>query len=140
MKTHSYSKTVKNVELKKLWSTWTDVNHWNTWQDDTDFASIQGDFKEGNFFTLKPKGGPKVKIKLLKVVPEKQFIDLTNFPLAKMYGDHEFIVHGNNEIEIKTTMSIEGPLAFLWKKIVMDDIVKKLDQQTESLIKKSMQS
>jgi hypothetical protein len=135
---HTYSKKVKNLDIEKLWKMWTNVNSWNTWQDDIEFAAMEGDFIEQNYFILKPKGGPRVKIQLLKVQPLKQFIDLTVFPLAKMYGDHEFIVHENNEIEIKTTMSIEGPLAFLWNKLVMQGIVQKLDQQTESLITTSM--
>ncbi|MDO9182181.1 MAG: SRPBCC family protein [Bacteriovorax sp.] len=138
MKTYTHSKIVSNIELNKLWDVWSDINHWHTWQNDIDYATLDGDFKEGNIFTLKPKGGPKVKIQLLKVVPNKQFVDLTTFPLAKMYGDHTFIVHGE-EIEIKTTMTIDGPLAFLWNKIVMEGIVKKLDSQTDNLIKKAIQ-
>lgn len=138
MKTYTYSKKVSNIDINKLWNVWSDVNQWNTWQDDLDYATLEGEFKEGNSFILKPKGGPKVKIQLLKVVPNKQFIDLTTFPLAKMYGDHDFIVLGE-EVEIKTTMTIEGPLAFLWNKIVMEGIVKKLDSQTDNLIKKATQ-
>lgn len=135
MITKTYSKKIQNVDIGELWKTWVDVNKWSTWQDDIDYAVLVGEFREGNNFTLKPKGGPKVKIKLLKVLPQKQFIDLTTFPLAKMYGDHEFIALGENEVEIRTTMSIEGPLAFLWNKLVMTDIVNKLESQTESLIK-----
>ena len=125
--------------MKKLWETWTNVNQWNTWQSDIEFAILEGEFKEGHFFTLKPKGGPKVRIKLLKVIPHKQFIDLTTFPFAKMYGDHEFIIHDSGDVEIKTTMSIEGPLAFLWNKLVMNGIVDKLEKQTNSLILNSNQ-
>ena len=140
MKSYSYSQKVKNIAIEKLWATWTNVNQWQTWQDDLDFAKLEGEFKEGKSFILKPKGGPQVNIQLQKVIPNQQFIDLTRFPLARMYGNHEFIQCENGDIEIKTTMSIEGPLAFLWHRLVMAGIVEKLGSQTDSLIRKSMES
>jgi hypothetical protein len=51
-----------------------------------------------------------------------------------MYGDHEFISHENGELEIKTTMSIEGPLSFIWRKIVAEGVANGLPEQTEWLI------
>src|SRR5437667_12274060 len=105
----TFSKKVKGLNAEKVWKVWADVNKWQTWQSDIEYAKLEGEFKAGNFFLLKPKGGPKVNIELLKVEPGKAFTDLTRFPLAKMYGQHEFINHGD-ELEIKTSMSIDGPL------------------------------
>jgi hypothetical protein len=136
MWTKSYSKTVKGLDVGQAWKVWTDVNEWHTWQNDIAFAKLEGDFTTGNSFLLKPKGGPKVKIELIQVEANKVFTDLTKFPLARMYGMHEFIVHGD-ELEIRTTMSIEGRLSFLWRKLVAEDIVKGLPEQTERLIAKA---
>jgi hypothetical protein len=58
---------------------------------------------------------------------------MTRFPGAKMYGDHEFIVHGD-ALEIRTTMSIEGPLSFLWRKLVAEGVASGMFEQTERLI------
>jgi uncharacterized membrane protein len=132
----SYSKKIKGLQADQVWKVWTDINQWHTWQSDIEQATLEGDFKVGNTFLLKPKGGPKVKIELIKVEPNQQFIDLTRFPGAKMYGSHEFIMHGD-ELEIKTTMSIEGPLSFLWRKIVAEDVANSMPQQTENLIEKT---
>lgn len=86
-KTH----TVKTQNLSKglLWKVWQDVNNWHTWDTDIEYARLEQPFAVGNTFLLKPKGGPKVKIKLLKVESHRSFTDLTSFPLAKMYGIHE---------------------------------------------------
>lgn len=130
----SYSRRVSGLKAEQIWAVWTNVNHWHAWQPDIEHAKIEGEFKVGNTFTLKPKGGPRVNIELVHVEPNKQFTDLTRFPGAKMYGSHEFIDHGN-EIEIKTTMSIEGPLSFIWKKLVAEDVADGMEEQTESLIK-----
>lgn len=132
----SYSKRVNGLSAEKVWATWIDVNQWHAWQPDIEQATIEGDFKVGNAFMLKPKSGPRVKIEIIHAEPLKQFTDLTRFPGAKMYGDHEFISHGN-ELEIKTTMSMVGPLSFLWRKLVAEDVANGMPAQTDSLIRKA---
>ena len=129
----SFSKRASGLNVEKIWNVWTNVNQWHTWQSDIEQARIEGEFKVGNKFMLKPKGGPRVNIELILVEPFKQFTDLTRFPGARMYGSHEFIQH-ENELEIKITMSIEGPLSFIWKKLVAEDVANSLPEQTENLI------
>ncbi len=132
----TYSKRVSGLPAKEVWKVWTDVNRWHTWQPDIESAELVGEFKAGNTFRLKPKGGPWVSIQILKVEPGQQFTDLTRFPGARMYGCHEFITHGG-ELEIRTTMSIEGFLSFLWRKIVAENIANGMAAQTEALIEKT---
>jgi len=129
----SYSKKVSGLKVEQLWNTWTNVNQWHTWQNDIELAKLDGEFKVGNTFMLKPKGGPRINIEIIRAEPCKNFTDLTRFPGAKMYGSHEFI-ELENELEIKTTMSIEGPLSFFWRKIVAEGVANGMAVQTESLI------
>ena len=131
----SYSKRVAGLKAEQVWAVWTNINQWNLWQSDIEYATIKGEFQVGTIFNLKPKGGPRVKIELIEVVPFKSFTDLTRFPGAKMYGSHEFRAHGD-ALEIKTTMRIECPLSFLWKKLVAEDIANGMPEETESLINK----
>lgn len=132
----SYSQTVENVEIEDIWRVWADINNWNTWQNDIDYAKLENDFKAGNTFILKPKGVSEVIIELIEVIPNKTFTDLTRFPLAKMYGKHEFIQHGD-KLEIKTTMSVDGYFGFIWRKIVAEDVASGMEDQTKNLIKKA---
>lgn len=132
----TYSKRIRGVRAEKVWAVWTDVNQWHTWQPDIEYAKLDGEFKVGNIFKLKPKGGPGVSIEIVKVKTGQLFTDLTRFPGARMFGCHEFIAHGD-ELEIRTTMRIEGFLSFLWKKIVAENIVNGLAEQTEALIEKA---
>ncbi|HPY40002.1 MAG TPA: SRPBCC domain-containing protein [Thiolinea sp.] len=133
MWTQTYTKTVDGLSAERVWKAWTDINQWHTWQDDIEHASLEGEFKAGNSFRFKPKGGPTIKIELTEVKPNTAFVDLTRFFLAKMYDSHELIKH-DNQLEIKTTIRLEGPLAFLWRKLVVQDIVNGLPAQTEKLI------
>jgi hypothetical protein len=131
----SYSKMIEGVNAGQVWNVWTDVNQWHTWQDDIDHAKLDGGFETGNVIHFKPKGGPNIKLELTEVKPNSVFIDLTRFPLAKMYDLHELIDHGN-KLEIKSTIRIEGPLSFIWKKLVAENVANGLEEQTEKLIEK----
>lgn len=132
----SYSKTVKDLKASHVWKVWADVNQWHTWQNDIEYAELGGEFKKGNSFRFKPKGGPKFNIELTRVEPNSVFVDLTKFPLAKMYDSHE-LIERDDELEIKTTISIEGPLSFFWRKIVAENVANGMSEQTEKLIEKA---
>jgi hypothetical protein len=136
MWSRTHSRTVKGLKAEQVWQVWTDVNQWHTWQPDIEHARLDGAFAVGNTFVLKPKGGPKVNIEIIEAEPNRQFTDLTRFPGARMYGSHQFVVRGD-ELEIRTTMSIEGPLAFVWRKIVAEDVAKGMPEQTEQLIERA---
>lgn len=133
MWSQSFVKKVRGISARQAWDVWSDVNRWPTWQKDTEMARLDGPFEVGSTFVLKPKGGPRVKIQIVEANPNRGFTDLTRFPLAKMYGSHQF-VEKDGELELTTTMSMEGPLSFLWRKLVAEDIVKGLPDQTDWLI------
>ena len=50
----SYSKTVEGLSANLIWNVWTDVNQWHTWQDDIEYAQLDGEFIKGNVFLFKP--------------------------------------------------------------------------------------
>jgi hypothetical protein len=129
----TYSQKVTGLDAEQLWKVWTDVNQWHTWQDDIEYAKLDGEFSAGQSILFKPKGSSEIKIELTRVEPNQRFVDLTRFPLAKMYDTHEIIEHGN-QLEVKTTVSLQGILAPLWRKLVAEDIANSLDIQTERLI------
>lgn len=133
MWSRTYRKTFKGLDLNEVWNIWTDINQWHRWQSDIEYAKLDGEFKAGSSFLLKPRGGPKVLIELVKVEENRLFTDLTRFPLAKMYGQHELNLKEDG-LELVTTMSIEGPLAFLWKKLVAQGIADGMHEQTENLV------
>jgi hypothetical protein len=132
---YTYSKEVTNLDSEKIWSVWTDVNDWINWQDDIEAVNLASPFKAGSFISFKPKGGPSMNLEITEVTPLHSFTDLTKFPLAKMYDKHE-IIKTSNGYEIKTTLTLSGPLAFLWNKLVVKGIADGLEEQTNNLIKR----
>lgn len=133
MYTATHSKKITGLSREQVWQVWSDVNQWHAWQDDIEYAKLNGDFMMGNHFELKPKGGPKFKIKLIEVKPNHLFTDVTKFFLAKMLDKHEIIECGD-ELEIKTTICLTGMLSYLWQKLVVEKIAIGLEEQTQKLI------
>ena len=134
MWTKSHSIVTKQATKEQMWKLFADVNRWHTWDDGIEYAKMEGEFKKGNFFELKPKGGPKVKIELLETIVNKKFVDLTKFPLAKMYGEHLF-EETPAGLKITATMTVTGALGFLWGKIVAQKIADGLPQEMVQQVK-----
>lgn len=139
MWTQTYSKVFTNVMPKHIWQLWSDINHWHLWDPDIDYAELVGSFAVGNHFILKPKGAPKVKIQLIEVEPFSKFADLTCFWGAKMIGRHEMLSDANEpgKLRLTTTLSISGPLSFIWRKLVAEGIMASEPEQMEALVARS---
>jgi hypothetical protein len=137
MWSRTHTDRVTGLKAEQVWQVWTDVNRWHTWQTDIEYARLDGVFAPGSTFTLKPKGGPRVNIEIVTAEPNRRFTDLTRFPGARMYGDHEFVAQGD-ALEIRTTMRVAGPLAFVWRKLVAEGVAKGVAAQTAQLVAKAL--
>lgn len=134
MWTKSYSVITTEITKEQIWKLTTDINNWKKWDDTVEHSELIGEFKVGNYFILKPKGGPRIKIKLIEILENKKFTDLTTFPFAKMYGEHTY-EETEEGLEICVTMTVKGILSFLWVKLVAKEIVNHLPTDIENQIK-----
>lgn len=132
----SYSKVFQNVKPEDIWQTWTDINNWHAWNPGIEFCKLENPFAVGNSFTLKPIGTSAVEIQIVAVEKERLFTDCTHFPGAKMYGMHE-MQETPEGLQLTTTMTITGPLGFLWRKLVGEKIVAKTPEQTKALVERA---
>ena len=134
MWTKSHTIVTKEVTKEQMWKLFANVNDWHTWDQGIEFAKLEGKFEKGNSFLLRPKGGPNVKVTLLETVKDKSFLDVTSFPLAKMYDEHIFeeMVEG---LKITNTITVKGLLGFLWIKIIAQKIADALPADMQEQIK-----
>lgn len=130
----SHSVTTKSATKEQMWNLFADVNNWHTWDTGIEYAKLEGKFEKGNHFLLRPKGGPNVKVELLEVLENKRFLDVTNFPLAKMYDEHLF-EETPDGLKIINTITVKGLLGFLWVKLVAKKIVDNLPIDVQEQIK-----
>jgi len=127
------SAVYSNVAIDDVWNAWVDVSNWHQWDTAIEYCDIRQQFAVGNKFILKPQHGPKVKVKIKTVEPNKVFISYCNFLGARMYHEHylEQVDHG---VKITQVVRLTGPLTFLWKSIVAEKLVNQIPQQTKNLV------
>lgn len=131
-----HSMSFEGVRPEQVWKVWSDVNGWSKWQADIEYARLEGAFEAGQVFKFRPKGGPELDIELTEVTPLSSYADLTRFPLAKMHDAHEIVDHGDR-IEIRNTLTVSGPLGFLWRKLVAEGVAASIEGQTRSMIERA---
>ncbi len=134
MWTRTYSKTFQGLKREDIWRIWTDINNWPTWHGDLDYCKLEGDFKVGNHFFLKPKGVQSVKIVLTEINEGHHFTDCTAFFGAKMYDTHamEDTVDG---LKLTNKLVVTGPLKWLWIKLVAQNVADTVPEEMENLVK-----
>ena len=130
----TYSKVFKDINKEDIWRIWTDVNNWPTWHGDLDYCKMEGDFVVGNHFTLKPKGVNAVKIQLTAIDEGHQFTDCTTFFGAKMYDTHT-MEETSEGLKLTNTLTVTGPLKWLWIKLVAQNVADTVPGEMEALVK-----
>jgi len=134
MWTRSYSIVTKEVTKEQMWKLFADVNNWHSWDKGIEYAKMEGDFKTGNSITLKPQGGPEIKVEILDVIENKRFLDVSIFPWTRLYDDHLF-EETEDGLKITITIRLEGSLWFVWRKLVAQNIVDNLPREMLEQIK-----
>jgi hypothetical protein len=130
MWTKSHSIITKEVSKEQMWKLMSNVDNWTSWDKSIELAKLNTPFETGGSFQFRPNGGPTMTIKIKTAIPNQQFTDLTNFPLAKMEGDHRFEDCAEG-LKITTTMSVKGILSLLWIKLVASKIVASLPEDMQ---------
>lgn len=128
-----FEKRYTDITASAIWSAWADVNQWTRWDDGLESVRLTAPFATGSHFTLKPKGGPTVDIEILQAVAEQRFTDLCRFPLARLYDEHELEATADGVI-VRNRIRVEGPLGWLWGRLVAADMAKGLPAQTDALV------
>jgi len=115
---------------------WADVDHWDGYDDGIEWAKLTDSFMIGGHYIIKPKGGPKVKATIMLVEPNKRFIDVSHLLGAKLKFEH-IITQQTDVISVSITMSISGPMSWLWAKILGKNQQSDLEKSTANLIAKA---
>lgn len=129
---HTYQHTT-DASPEQLWATITDIEGWSSWDSEIESTKLNGPLALGSSFTLKPKGGPKVKLTVEKFSCPTRFADLSHLPLGKMRTVHEFLPTAKGT-QITITIQIYGILGFLWRKVIGEKQAKGLPDQTAHFI------
>lgn len=130
----TYSRIYPKVKRETIWDIWKDVNNWDKWDPDIEYARMTELFQEGSHFIIKPKGAGEVSLQLVEVEKLKKFTDHFKFFGAKLYGTHE-MMETTEGLKMTSTLHVSGPLTFLWVWLVAKNIADTIPVQMDSLIK-----
>ncbi len=139
MKTLAQTTQQTTATPETIFKLWADVDNWAAYDHGIKWAKLTDDFSAGGHYTLKPRGGPKVKATILMVEPNKRFIDVSHLLGAKLKFDHK-IIKENDHIVVSITMTIDGPIGWLWAKILGKNQQADLEQSTANLIAKAKEN
>src|SRR5262245_44729590 len=90
MRRYSYE-TDTTVSADRLFRAKADILHWPEWDDELETTAFDAPLAAGSPFLLKPRGGPKVSMRIEAVEAPRRFVDLALLPLARMRTSTEFL-------------------------------------------------
>ena len=93
---------------------WADMATWPQWNTDTEWVRLDGEFVQGATGSLKPKGGPKVRFVVERLVPGREFVDVSRLVGARLTFAHRVTERADGGSEVDVTVTITGPRGRLW--------------------------
>jgi hypothetical protein len=116
-----------------IWSLWTNINTWTTWDHGIENAEIEGAFVQGASGWLKPRGGPKVKFKILQTEKNKVFHNRSSLPLTSLDFIHTLDREGEYTV-ITHRVEMTGLLAFVFARVIGSGIKKDMPVAMAKLV------
>lgn len=111
---------------------WADMATWPEWNADTEWVRLDGPFATGSTGVLKPKGGPKTKFVISEASAER-FTDVSTLVGARLTFDHRIQSTDGGGSVVQVTVTLSGPMAFLWNQILGKGIKNSLQRDLEAL-------
>lgn len=96
---------------------WADMATWPQWDEAVAWVRLDGPFATGSAGVLKPKGGPKVSFVIETLDRGAEFTDVSSMPGARLRIRHLVSVE-DHSTRIDIDVSIDGPLAWLWRRVI----------------------
>lgn len=113
---------------------WGDVATWPEWNTDIEWVRLDGPFVQGATGKLKPKGGPTVSFVIRSLVADREFIDVSKLIGARLEFAHRLTRTGDTT-RIDVEISIEGPLAWLWTRLMGKGLKSAAQPDVDNLVK-----
>jgi hypothetical protein len=118
----------------KLWRAIVDVRRWPEWDTGLDAIELAGELPPGRRHTLRPRGGPAVRMSVEAMERPRRFVDVAHLPLATMRGSHEFVTEPMGT-RVRVTIEVWGPLGFFWDRVVARKVAGEAGAQTDALVR-----
>jgi hypothetical protein len=122
-----------DIDRDRLFRALADLKRWPEWDDDIEAVEHEGAPDAGSRFTLRLKDGSAVTLTVAAIEPPSIFVDQAKLPLARMQSRHELLPAEGGRTRLRHVITLSGPLAWLWDRLVARKIVEGLPRQTERM-------
>lgn len=117
----------------EIFARYRSTSTWQEWDDGVKSVSLSGPFQAGTTGTLTPSSGPKARITLSEVVEDRGFTTVTRLPGATMTFVHTLEDTHDGRTGITHTLTISGPMTFLFAIVVGRAIARDLPRTVQTL-------
>ena len=119
----------------RFFAAWADMATWPEWNLDTEWVRLDGPFVQGATGVLKPKGGPKVRFVVERLVDGEEFTDVSHLLGARLTFRHLVSVD-DDRTTVSVDVTLTGPLAPVWRLILGKDIRASVQPDLERLARR----
>lgn len=102
---------------KLVFAIYQNVGSWPHWDQEVAEVVLSKGLQPGAQGWLRPRQGPKARILVDEVVPEKSFTVEAQLPLCRMIFGHE-LAEISGQTRATHWVRFSGPLAFLFRRLI----------------------
>jgi Polyketide cyclase / dehydrase and lipid transport len=97
-----------------IWTLWSDVTTWKTWDKGLKDAQMAGTFVVGSEGQIIPLSGPPARFKIIALEQGKSYSFATSLPGARLIVARSFVSTAPNATVFRHDVSFTGPLGWFW--------------------------
>jgi len=109
------------IEIKAsreaVFALYANISSWCDWDTEVQAVHLSEGLRVGSHGWLKPRQGPKAKIRVTEVVPNVSFTVEGMLPLCRMEFGHELLSQADCTVAAHSVRFV-GPLAFLFRRLI----------------------
>jgi hypothetical protein len=120
-----------------VWRLWSDVSAWSDWDEDIEWARLDGAFETGARGRMKPRGVPPSSFRLASVVPGRSYTVESRLPLATLEFHHELGTGARGGTSFSHRATFSGPLSPLYGAVFGRKMQKNFHGVMECLARKA---
>lgn len=109
MSFHREFSTTTSAPRSAIWSLWTDINHWSSWNAGVEQAQLTGPFVVGATFSMTPGGQDAMTSRLVRVEEGVAFTDETVLGDICVTVEHRIEPLEGNRLRVVYSAHVTGP-------------------------------
>lgn len=98
-----------DAPLASIWSLYEDVSSWPQWDAGAELVTREGPFAAGSAGALKLVGQDPLAYRLVRVEPQREFVDETPFGELVVRVSHRLETLASGAVRLTHAVEIDGP-------------------------------